>query len=61
MACFEDADYFVRIEEEGLKNIKAGWCLHIGNASWGKLPRQKEIYLKNRDLFEHKWPGKKKR
>lgn len=58
---YEDADYFVRIEEAGYKNVKAGWCLHVGNSTWGKLPRQKEIYLRNRDLFERKWPGRKKR
>lgn len=57
---FEDKDYWLRVQHAGYKLVKAGWCLHVGNATYGKLPDQRAIYLKNRDYFDSKWPGMRK-
>ena len=52
---FEDRDYWQRVKAAGYILKKAGWCNHIGNATWGKLPNQQEIYIKNRDYYNRKW------
>ncbi len=52
---FEDKDWFQRIHEAGMDLIKSGWCRHIGNATWGKLPHQYEIYVKNMERYQAKW------
>jgi len=52
---FEDKDFWRRLQSAGYKFRKVGWCKHIGNATWGKLPHQQEIYLANRDRYIAKW------
>ena len=52
---FEDKDFWMRLLQAGYVLGKAGWCKHVGNATWGKLPNQKEIYLRNKERFETKW------
>ena len=52
---FEDRDYWKRMEAAGYELVKAGWCNHAGNATWGKLPNQREIFLRNKERFEKKW------
>lgn len=52
---FEDKDWFQRIQAAGLDLIKAGWCRHIGNATWGKLPHQYEIYVQNMERYKARW------
>jgi len=52
---FEDRDFVLRILQTGREMVKVGHCIHIGNATWGKLPNQKEIYLRNKERFEAKW------
>ena len=52
---WEDRDYWMRVTQAGYKLRKAGWCNHVGNATVGKLPRLREIFLKNRDRFEKQW------
>lgn len=53
---FEDKDLAVRITRAGYEHVKAGWVKHVGNATWGKLPHQQAIYLRNKARFEAKWP-----
>jgi len=55
MGMWEDRDYWKRIEKAGYKFMKAGWCKHIGNATWGKIPNQHEIFNANQKRFEEKW------
>jgi len=52
---FEDRDFVLRILQTDREMVKVGHCLHVGNATWGKLPHQKEIYLRNKARFEAKW------
>lgn len=52
---FEDKDLWMRLVKTGYVLGKAGWCKHIGNATWGKLPNQQEIYLRNKARFEARW------
>ena len=52
---YDDKDLWMRLSENGYKLMKAGWCWHIGNATWGKLPNQKRIFFKNKERFETKW------
>jgi GT2 family glycosyltransferase len=52
---FEDRDFVRRVIGVGYQHVKVGWCRHAGNATWGKLPNQSEIYLKNKQRFEAKW------
>ena len=52
---FEDKDLVRRVIQSGHEHIKVGWCRHVGNATWGKLPNQQEIYIRNRDYFNRKW------
>jgi GT2 family glycosyltransferase len=54
---YEDKDYWRRLEEAGFELVKAGWCRHVGNATWGKLPYQQEIFLRNKRRFENRWGG----
>ena len=55
MGMWEDRDYWMKMTICRLKFRKAGWCNHVGNATWGKLPRQREIFKKNRERFERRW------
>ena len=52
---FEDRDLVLRIVKAGYQHIKTGWCFHVGNATWGKLPNQHQIYVANKERFEAKW------
>jgi hypothetical protein len=52
---FEDKDYWRRLMTANYDLFKAGHCKHIGNATWGKLPYQQKIYLKNRERYQKKW------
>ncbi len=52
---WEDRDYWKRVQKVGYQLVKAGWCKHIGNATWGKMPNQNEIFLANKKRFEEKW------
>lgn len=52
---FEDKDIWQRVLAAGYTLKKAGWCNHVGNATWGKLPNQQEIYIKNKDYYHQKW------
>jgi len=52
---FEDRDLVRRVVQTGRQHIKTGWCHHVGNATWGKLPEQQRIYLENKARFEAKW------
>lgn len=54
---FEDRDFVRRVIGAGYQHVKVGWCKHVGNATWGKLPNQHEIYLRNKERFEAKWVG----
>lgn len=55
---FEDKDLVLRIMETGKELVKIGHVKHIGNATWGKLERQDEIYQANKARFEAKWPNR---
>lgn len=52
---FEDKDFVLRILQTGHEMVKVGHCKHVGNATWGKLPNQQEIYLRNKARFEARW------
>lgn len=52
---FEDKDLVLRIQATGRELVKVGHCKHIGNATWGKLENQDEIYAANKRRFEEKW------
>ena len=52
---FEDRAMWRTIAAAGYDLVKAGWCNHIGNATWGKMPHQQEIYLRNKAKFEAEW------
>lgn len=52
---YEDRDYVRRVITHGLRHVKAGWCRHIGNATWGKIPGQEQIFFRNKERFEKKW------
>lgn len=52
---WEDRDYWKRMEAEGYDLAKVGWCNHIGNATWGKMPNQAEIFNENQKRFEARW------
>jgi GT2 family glycosyltransferase len=55
MGMFEDRDLWERIEQAGYRFRKVGHVNHVGNASWGKLKGQHEIYVHNKQLFESRW------
>jgi O-antigen biosynthesis protein len=52
---FEDKHLWRTLLKAQYELIKVGWCRHVGNATWGKLPHQKQIYIKNRDRFLSLW------
>lgn len=52
---YEDKDWARRITSSGLEIIKSGKCNHVGNATWGKIDNQEEIFYRNKQLFEDKW------
>jgi GT2 family glycosyltransferase len=52
---FEDKSYVLSIQATGREFVKVGHCKHVGNATWGKLENQDEIYLANKQRFEAKW------
>lgn len=54
---FEDKDLVQRIVQAGLQAIKIGHVRHVGNATWGKLPNQQDIFWKNRERYQLKWGG----
>ena len=55
LGMYEDKDYWWRIGQYGLEMAKVGHCRHAGNATWGKLQYQQEIFLANRARYEGKW------
>lgn len=55
IAMYEDKHLWLTMEAAGYSLVKAGWCNHIGNATWGKMPHQKEIFFKNKARFEKQW------
>ena len=57
LGMFEDKDFWRRLLAAGYGLLKAGWCQHIGNATWGKLPDQQDVYLRNKARFETCWGG----
>jgi len=52
---FEDKDLVLRIQATGRELVKVGHCKHVGNATWGKLENQDQIYAANKARFEGKW------
>ena len=52
---WEDRDYWKRLEAAGFGLAKAGWCLHVGNATSGKVPEFKAAFAANKKLFLEKW------
>lgn len=52
----EDRDLWVRMLESGYHIVRAGWCLHIGNATWGKVSRHSQMHRRSKDRFNEKWP-----
>jgi GT2 family glycosyltransferase len=52
---WEDRDYWKRMEEAGYELAKVGWCNHTGNATWGKMPNQNEIFIANEKRFKDRW------
>jgi len=52
---FEDKDYVRRVLAAGWGHYKAGWVSHVGGATWGKLPDQHKVFLKNRAYYQEKW------
>lgn len=51
---YEDRDFFLRIQRAGYELAKIGWCNHVGNATWGKMPNQHETFMQNKRRFEEK-------
>lgn len=51
---YEDRDFFFRIQRAGYELAKIGWCNHVGNATWGKMPNQYETFMQNKRRFEEK-------
>lgn len=52
---YEDKDFVQRIVAAGYKTAKIGHVKHVGNATWGKMENQHEIYLQNKERYEAKW------
>jgi len=54
---FEDRDMWIRAHDAGYKKIRTQgcWISHIGNATFGKLPNNEQIYLDNRDYLHSKY------
>lgn len=52
---WEDRDYWKRMECALYELAKVGWCKHTGNATWGKMPNQNEIFMANKTRFEAIW------
>lgn len=56
---FEDDDFSLRIQQEGLRTVTAEDCFvhHFGNGSFGKVKSAEslEIFARNRKYFEKKW------
>lgn len=52
---FEDRDFAQRVVQAGMQVRKGNWVLHVGNATWGKLPDQHKIYVQNKKLYESRW------
>ena len=52
---YEDKDLVTRITGGGKKLVKVGHVKHVGNATWGKLPNTKEIFLRNKERYERRW------
>lgn len=55
---YEDRDYAQRIKAAGFNHCKAGWVSHVGNATWGKMPNQQQIFMENRQKYNKKWKVK---
>lgn len=55
--CYEDTDYSNRARQRGFFPVMAegAYVYHVEQASRGALKGRKEIYRKNREIFEKKW------
>lgn len=53
---WEDRDLWARFFLKGVSNVRDHrcWVYHIGNASWGKIPNQEEVFKKNQIIYERK-------
>jgi GT2 family glycosyltransferase len=52
---FEDKAWYQTVRAAGYELVKAGWCRHVGNATWGKLPDQHAIYVRNMKRYQERW------
>jgi GT2 family glycosyltransferase len=55
--CYEDTDYSARAQQAGFLCVMAegAYVYHLEQASRKSLKGKKEIYRKNRELFEQRW------
>lgn len=52
---WEDRDLWQRVNQAGYALAKCGWCNHVGNATWGKMENQEQIFESNKRLYVEKW------
>lgn len=52
---FDDKNHWQVLRAAGYELVKAGWCKHVGNATWGKLPNQHAIYVRNMERYQARW------
>lgn len=56
IANFEDTDYFMRAQENGVKLLTSpAKVWHKGRATCEKVPEVNEIYYKNENYYKRKW------
>ncbi len=52
---WEDRDLWFRLKQNNYTLVKAGVVMHVGNATWGKIPGAEKIFTKNKRRFFSIW------
>ncbi|MGB3082256.1 MAG: glycosyltransferase family 2 protein [Candidatus Omnitrophota bacterium] len=55
--CYEDTDFSVRARKAGFIPVMAegSYVFHVEQASRGDMKGKKEVYRRNKEIFENKW------
>ncbi len=55
--CYEDTDFSIRAQKAGFISVmaEAAYVFHLEQASRRTLKGKKEIYRRNKEIFEEKW------
>jgi GT2 family glycosyltransferase len=57
--CYEDTDFSIRARRAGFISVMAegAYVFHVEQASRKNLKEKKEVYRRNKEIFENKWGG----